>query len=101
MIMTPLLYTAFSALFNAAVGTRMPLLNWTSELAPIKQSGAVMIALFGGWIVSVAVFGIYLAVGYRIGAALYLLVWSAVFAAASLILLRWLDRKGAAAFAAL
>ena len=101
VLLTPLFFAGLMALFDTAIGVRMPLLHWTNELAPIKQSGAVMIALFGGWAVSI-VFGVlYLAVGYLIGAALYLLIWAVLAAAASLILLRWLDTKGAADLAAL
>ncbi len=97
----PLTYAVFSALFGTTVGVRMPLLNWTSEIAPIKQSGAVAIALFGGWTICIAFGGLYMLVGYKIGAALYLLLWTVLFAAAALMLQRWLDTEGARAFAAL
>ncbi|MBQ3404077.1 MAG: hypothetical protein IJG63_01505 [Oscillospiraceae bacterium] len=97
----PLVYSVFSALCAVAVGLRMPLLNWTSELAPIKQSGAVTLALFGSWGVSVFFAGIYMLVGYKLGAAAYLGICTVLFAAAALAVLRWLDRKGAERFAAL
>ena len=45
--------------------------------------------------------GLYLLVGYKIGAAAYLLAWAALMAVASALLLRWLNTKGAATFAAL
>lgn len=101
MCAAPLVFSAFSALFGTAVGVRMPLLNWTNEIAPIKQSGAVAIALFGGWLICLAFGGLYLLVGYRIGAAPYMLAWTGAFSASALGLLRWLDTRGAAAFAAL
>ena len=94
----PLIYAAFSALFSTVVGARMPLLNWTNEIAPIKQSGAVTIALFGSWAFCIVFGGGYLLIGYRLGAAAYLLIWAALYAAVSLWMLRWLDTKGAAAF---
>lgn len=97
----PVVYTVFSAVYGTVIGVRMPILSWTNELAPIKQSGAVAIALFGGWAVNVVFAGLYLLAGYRIGAALYLLLWTVLFAAAALLLQRWLDTKGAASFAAL
>jgi ABC-2 type transport system permease protein len=95
---TPLSFAAFSAVFSTVVGIRMPLLNWTNELAPIKQGGAVAIALFSGWGVSIALAGLYLLIGYKIGAALYLLIWTVLFAAAALLLLRWLDTRGSRMF---
>lgn len=91
-------YTVFSAMFDLTAGVKMPVLNWTNEIMPIKQSGSVMVALFGGWAVCFVFAGLYLVVGYLLGAAVYLLVWCVLFAAASLILLRRLDTKGAAAF---
>ena len=79
----------------------MPVLKWTDELAPIKQSGAVAISLFGSWGLVVVLAGLYLLIGYRIGPAPYLLICTAIFAAVGLLLLRWLDTRGSAAFAAL
>ena len=97
----PLLFAVFSAVFDMFLGTSMPVLNWTNELAPIKQSGAVAIALFGCWIVSIIFAVLYLIIGYRIGASAYLLLWTVLLAAVSLLLLRWLDTKGADSFASL
>lgn len=101
LVLLPLSYAAFQAAFASFLGVRMPLLSWTSELAPIKQSGAVMISIFCSWGMSIVLAGLWLLVGYRLGAALYLALWTLVYAAASLLLLRWLDTKGAALFAAL
>ena len=98
---TPMIYAAFSAAFNTTIGVRMPLLRWTSELAPIKQSGAVSIAMFGSWGFCVVLAGLYLLIGYRLGPALYLALAAALFAAAALLLLRWLDTKGSRVFAEL
>ena len=101
MCLVPLACAAYSSLFATTIGLKMPLLNWTSEIAPIKQSGAVGIALFSGVILSVAFGGLYLVVGQKLGAALYMLIWTALYAGAALILLRWLDTRGASAFDAL
>ena len=101
IIVMPLAFVVFSAAVGMAIGIRMPLLNWTNESAPIKQSGAIAIILFGSWGVCVAVAGLYLFIGYRIGAVLYLAGWAAVFAVISLILIRWLNTRGADTFAEL
>ena len=97
----PLVYVTFSAACGMFAGLRMPLLNWTSEIAPIKQSGAVAIILFGGWALIVVISGLYLLIGYRIGAAAYMACWSVLLAVAAFILLRWLDTGGAKAFSSL
>ena len=99
--LVPLLFTVFFALLSTLLAVKMPILHWTNEIAPIKQSGAVAIAMFGGWLAVVALGGLYLWVGYRLGAAAYLGIWAALLAAASLLLLLWLHRRGGRAFAEL
>ena len=101
IVVTPLLFGALSALAGTAVGVKMPLLTWTNDLVPIKQSGAVMIALFGGWIAGAAMAGLYLLVGYRLGETVYLLLWAGLDAAASAVTLRWLNSTGSRLFDAL
>ena len=76
-------------------------LTWTNELAPIKQSLAVTIAMFGGWAYALLLAGLYLLLGWRIGAAVYLALFSAATIAAALALLKWLKTKGAQRLAAL
>ena len=101
LVLLPLVYAAFQAMFGSFLGVKMPVLSWTDETAPIKQSGSVAIVIFGGWGFSVVFAGLYLLIGYRLGAALYLSLWTLVYAAAALLLLRWLDVKGSRLFAEL
>ena len=96
-----LLFTLFTAMFNSFVGTKNPILNWTSEIIPIKQSSTMLIALFGGW-GFVALFAVpYFFIGNAIGLVPYLTIWSAIYLIASLLLYRWLNTKGARIFAEL
>ena len=101
LIVMPAAYTVFSALYGLTIGLKMPVLTWTNELAPIKQSGAVAIVLFSSWGFSMIIAGLYLLVGYKIGPALYLLIWTALLAVVSLLLLAWLDRGGSRSFSEL
>ena len=98
ILILPLVYSLFSALFDTVIGVRMPLLTWTNELAPIKQSAATVIALFSSWGIGVVFAALYLLIGYRLGAACYLLIWTVLFGAVSLVLLRWLDTRGSRLF---
>ena len=41
-------YVLLMASFGLFVGLKMPNLHWTNEITPIKQGGAVMLALFTG-----------------------------------------------------
>ncbi len=101
LCLMPLVFVSFWALFCTLVGVRMPLLNWTDETAPIKQSASVAVAIFGAWGISLVFAGAYLLIGYKLGAALYLLLWTLLFALGAVLSLRWLDTKGAETFAAL
>ncbi|MBO4377633.1 MAG: hypothetical protein J5889_01625 [Clostridia bacterium] len=94
VIVTPLAYTVFMAMYDLTIGVKMPLLTWTNEIAPIKQSGAVGIVIFTSWGFSILLGGIYMLIGYKIGPAAYLVTWTVIYAAVALFLLRWLDRKG-------
>ena len=79
----------------------MPNLNWTNEISPIKQSMAVLIALFGGFIFSGAIPLIYFKGGFALGFVLYALIYAAVLLAASAFIYRWIKTKGAKIFAEL
>ena len=89
-----LLSVLLLALFGLTMGLKMPNLTWTNELAPIKQSMNIMIALFGGWFYALALGGLFLWRGWRIGANAYLIIALAVTAAASAALWVWLKKKG-------
>ena len=60
-------YVLFTALWDLFWGIKMPNLNWTNEITPIKQSLAVMIALFGGFIFAGAIPLFYFAGGHALG----------------------------------
>lgn len=47
VIFLPLLVTVLFSLFGVMMSILIPNLNWTNEIVPIKQSMAVVIALFG------------------------------------------------------
>ena len=96
-----LAYIAFSACLGLTLGVARANLTWTSELMPIKQSLAVTIALFGGWLYAIVFAGLYLWQGWKLGAAAYLTIAAAVTLAVTALLLRWLKTKGAQRFAAL
>lgn len=98
MFIFPMVFAAFSAVFSSFVGLKMPNLAWTNEIVPIKQSGAVTVALFGGWAVAAVFCGLYFVLGYRLGAAAWLGIWTVVLAAVSLVLWRWIGTKGARIF---
>ena len=49
VVVMPLLYAVFYAVLCTVIAVKMPVMTWSNEVTPIKQSGGVAIALFGGW----------------------------------------------------
>ena len=101
VIVLPLLYGVLFACIGLFADLKRPNLKWTNEIVPVKQSISAMFVIFGGWVYTVAVVGLYFAVGDVISAWLYLLMVSVLTAGASALLLRWIRTKGAKTFAAL
>ena len=99
LVVVPMVYVVLSAAFGLFMGLKRPNLNWTSEVAPIKQGLAVFLSMFGGWLVAVALGFLYYALMARVGATAFLLAVTALFTALSLVLLRWLKTSGAKIYA--
>lgn len=95
----PILFTVFMTLFGMFLGIKMPNLTWTSELAPIKQSISVMIALFGGWAFPIILGVLYAGAGWKIGAIGYLAIVVAALVCFSAVLYFWLKKRGTKIFA--
>ena len=95
LVVVPMVYVVLSAAFGLFMGLKRPNLNWTSEVAPIKQGLAVFLSMFGGWLVVVALGFLYYALMARVGAVAFLLAVTALFAVLALVLVRWLKTSGA------
>ena len=89
------------ALAALCLGLLMPNLTWTSEIAPIKQGGAVAISLLGGWVFAAAVGVSGALLAPRLGAGGCLLLLSGVAVVLSRVLAAWLSKRGAKRFAEL
>lgn len=95
------LFIVFMATLGLVINLKMPNLNWTSEIVPIKQSLGVMIALFGGWAI-IAAFAVIYVFLYNIFSPLtYLFIIFGLLLFASCILLYWLFTRGAKIFSRL
>lgn len=92
------LFIVLMGIVGLTVNLKMPNLNWTSEIVPIKQSAGVMIALFGGWVILAALGGVYFLLKDVLTVAVFLLLACVLLAVCCWLLLRWLMTKGARIF---
>lgn len=96
-----LLNVLLMALFGLFMGLKMPNLNWTSEITPIKQSGSVMFSLLGGWVYAILPGAAALLLGSHLAPALVPSLFALLTAALCVLLYVWLKKRGTRAFAAL
>ena len=90
-----------NGIFGLFLGLKMPNLNWTSEITPIKQSAGVMIALFSGFGYTVLLCAGYMLLnGWKLGFVGYMSLFGAVTLALCAVLYFWLKKRGCNLFAA-
>ena len=94
-------YVLLMASFGLFVGLKMPNLHWTNEITPIKQGGAVMLALFSGFAHAALIVVGYLLLGSKLGLTAYLAAFAALTLLLAALLLRWLRKTGCRIFATL
>ena len=95
-------YVLMMALFGLTLGVKKPIMTWTNETLPMKQSAAVMLAVFGGMGYTLALFlGFMLLPGWTMGFCAYAGCFAAVNFILSAAMYLWLKKKGGARFAAL
>ena len=101
MFAVTILFIMFMAEFGLIMNLLKPNLDWTNEVIPIKQSMAVFVAMFGGWIL-IAVFAVaYVLLDDIISPVIFLLFVAAVLFVAVAATEWWLRTKGRKIFAEL
>lgn len=88
-------FILFMGLFGLFMNLKMPNLTWTNEIVPIKQSVSVMIVLFGGWAVIMALAGLYYLLMDYLSPMVYLVLCVFLLLAVSAVLFGWIRSKGA------
>lgn len=97
LVIAALMISSFvlcSALFGLFVGVKMPIMNRTSEIAPIKQSMGALIVLFTGMLYPMGIGLVYLMVDSEIGTVLYLGIAGVISLVLSSALYVWLKQNG-------
>ena len=98
MLACCVVFVFFQALAGLALGLKLANLTWTNENIPVKQSISVFLILLIGWVFALALGGLYFWIGWKIGAAAYLSVFTAATAVGSLVLYLWLRKRGTIVF---
>ena len=101
IVATALLFMVLIAMLGLCLGLKMPILNWTNEMYPIKQSASVAITIFSGMGLAAAIGGVYLLVGESFVPTAYLGFVSLLLLAADAALFLWLRGPGAKRFSEL
>ena len=96
-----LIFIALGAAVGLAVNLKMPNLNWVNETVVIKQSMAVMIAMFGSWLEVLVLGGLYLLLRNLMTPMAYLALAIVIIASVACLLLMWLRKRGTKIFAEL
>ncbi len=94
----PLVFNLFMTCFDMMFGIKMPMMNWTNEIYPIKQSGGIAVALFGGWAIAIVLFGGYFLLMNFVSAEIYLLTSFVLLALTSFAIYKWIMNKGTKIF---
>ena len=70
-----------------------------NEQVPVKQSMAVMVALFGGYLIAACFYGLFALIGEYVSIYIYLGLVSVIEIVAIVLFDRWLRSTGARIFA--
>ena len=97
-----ILFTYFCANLGLMLGLCFPNLKWTNETMAVKQGAGVIIALFGSWVVILALAALYAFVLRTVmSPETFIRILIALFLVASLGLNAWLMKAGKRRFAEL
>lgn len=101
VLLVPLAFCWFTACAGLALNLCFPRLDWISEAAAVKQGLAMFLSMLSAIGAVFLGAGLYVVLSPLLPEAALLPLLAALFAAAALLLERWLRRRGAARFAAL
>ena len=97
-IIAVLSFILLCAVGGLVINLKLPNLNWTNEVALVKQSAASMVGMFGGWGVLALLIGGYFLFGKYLPAWGYLLILTAALMLACGVLAYWIKKKGVKIF---
>ena len=88
-------FTVFTAYFGVALNLKFHRFDWINETAAVKSGMSVMLAMFGSMaILAIPALLYALLAAEYIGAAAYMALWAAIFAAVSMAFDGWFKKHG-------
>lgn len=99
MLLIPQVTVLLQAALGLMINLLHPVLHWSNEIYPIKQSMSVFLSLLAGLLVGAAPIPVGLLLGVVLGATVPLLIWGILLLGASVGILLWLRGPGARRFA--
>ncbi len=96
-----MLFSVFMAVMGLVLNLKLPNLNWTNEIVPIKQGAPVALTLFGGWVLVLGLGVIYYLLRNTVTPIVYMVCITVLFSVAVALLLNWLKNSGSKIFDAL
>ena len=94
IILCVMAFVYMSATAMLSLDLKRPMLDWTNETQPIKQSINIVISMFGFMILAVILCGLYLLFSRFLHPAIYLLICTVIMVVLTWLLHRWLKTKG-------
>lgn len=96
VVLTSVVYAMFIGSMGLMLNLLMPNLEWKDESVPVKQSMPILILMFGGWALAVAVAALYYYVFRKILDAPenFVMVMFVLFVIAGSLTNRWISTEG-------
>ena len=98
VLLTACISTVMFAAIGLAINLKLPNMHWTNEMVAVKQSASTLVAMFGGWGISLLPLGGFFLFGKYMAVWLYALVCLVLFAGGTVAVLLWIYKKGTKIF---
>ncbi len=98
LLLLPQLYILLTACFGLLLNLKFPVMNWSNEVVPIKQSTSAVISMFGSAFFLVIVAGIYFLLHRYVPVLGFLGIMSALILILIFLFSSWIKKKGVKIF---
>ncbi|MBP5153720.1 MAG: hypothetical protein ILP12_01765 [Lachnospiraceae bacterium] len=101
LILVPQIFLTLTACFGLFLDLKRPNLHWISEMLVVKQGLNVFLMILGAPAAAILLTALYLPLAGSIPAAAYMALTGLVYLILTVLLIRWLNRRGSALYESL